>query len=192
MFTDKIVQVIKNGAEYQGPEQPTITTVDNVVDLIDAVNPYSFAEQPVVEKLLECPRFVMFLEGLGWVDAKKAQKEDEATTLGSNYYIHNTNPHSYMKPSLDVVDLTDMSEFDAAKLARDSTTLLCSVNVTSLKKVNPKAYKAYLASKKKIKEKGVKKKIAAAARAKKKKATAAQKKEAALVAARKLLKEAGE
>jgi len=134
--------------------------------------------------LLDNPTFLATLKHKGWINLKSARNQKEKLLLQEKFYITDCNVLTNNYSRISEIDLNELSSYDAGKLAKDST-LLQKVSPTSLKTLNPKAYKAYQEAKKK----------ATAAKERSKKAAATRKimkQEKEIAKAKKLLEDVGE
>lgn len=188
-FYDKLVQVISRSCEnmcyYDHCDCPPVArSYDNALDLVTNLGSY-FHDKLVVEKLLSDQHFVDQLKAQGWVNIKQAEEVSEKATLGTEFFLWNLDRRNHYATYPTAVDFDKLTDYDAKELAKDDTKILCTITKGSLKRLNGKVYRSYLAAKKKLKEKQQKAKDRAAKRA----ATIKQKK---LAEAKELLKEAGE
>jgi hypothetical protein len=145
-------------------EQRSIDTVQALIQELRDADNYALAEA-----LIDDPAFQRAMKQKGWTNFHKLKGQQEKVKFQERFFLVQglKNATNYVR--VVEVDLNELSTYEAARLAdKDDAFLAQKVTTTSLKKLNPKAYKAYLAESKKKKAASERAKKAAATRKKKK------------------------
>lgn len=124
---------------------------------------------PAMDELLKNDAFREALRRQGWIDAAQIERIEKNAEPIKRFYILERE-QGYRGYQIHQIDLENMQWYQADKLAPEDSQILQVISKSSLKKLNPKAYKEYLEAKKRLEALKKKNKKAAETRAANKKA----------------------
>jgi hypothetical protein len=186
MFYGKKVLILETEGDCYdcgGSDQVKVTVVEDAKTFVAQMAQELANNIQAMDALLANEQFKKALDQRGFRDLAKCRKIADRAVLENRYYICNFGSGSY--PHMREVDIENVSTYEAEDLSKKDTMLFQSVGISTLKKNNPKAYKAYQ------KAEEAKNKRAKAA-AEKKAAKKEQQRQKEIEAAKRLLEEAGE